>query len=86
MSKVRKLAKKASWGLNDYPAVSGLTRNRKVLRKCDEQLDGLTAQMGDVWEDFADKLMNKGPFDILKGRVKGVLDWYGQLSKPEQTV
>lgn len=43
---------------------------------------GLTAQMGDVWEDFADKLMNKGPFDILKGRVKGVLDWYGQLSKP----
>lgn len=44
---------------------------------------GLTAQMGDVWEDFADKLMNKGPFEILKGRVKGVLDWYGQLSKPD---
>lgn len=43
---------------------------------------GLTAQMGDVWEDFADKLMNKGPFEILKGRVKGVLDWYDRLSKP----
>ncbi|MCX9040027.1 hypothetical protein NLN82_29015, partial [Citrobacter portucalensis] len=45
---------------------------------------GLTAQLGDVWEDFADKLMNKGPFEILKGRVKGVLDWYGRLSKPDK--
>lgn len=43
---------------------------------------GLTAQMGDVWEDFADKLMNKGPFERLKGQLRDVLGWYDRISKP----
>lgn len=40
---------------------------------------GLTAQMGDVWEDFADKLMNKGPFERLKGQLRDVLGWYDRV-------
>lgn len=31
---------------------------------------GLTAQLGDVWDDFANKVMDKGPFDLLKNRSK----------------
>ncbi|AVE67938.1 hypothetical protein AM351_09000 [Citrobacter koseri] len=44
---------------------------------------GLTAQMGDVWEDFADKLMNKGPFERLKGQLRDVLGWYDRVSAPD---
>lgn len=44
---------------------------------------GLTAQMGDVWEGFADKLMNKGPFERLKGQLRSVLAWYDRISKPD---
>ncbi|WP_410737737.1 tape measure protein [Citrobacter koseri] len=44
---------------------------------------GLTAQMGDVWEDFADKLMNKGPFERLKGQLRDVLGWYDRVSTPD---
>ncbi|ECQ3654953.1 tape measure protein [Salmonella enterica subsp. enterica serovar Thompson] len=44
---------------------------------------GLTAQMGDVWEDFADKLMNKGPFERLKGQLRDVLGWYDRVSVPD---
>lgn len=44
---------------------------------------GLTAQMGDVWEDFADKLINKGPFERLKNQLRGVLAWYDRISKPD---
>lgn len=43
---------------------------------------GLTAQMGDVWEDFADKLMNKGPFERLKQQARDVLNWYDRIGKP----
>jgi|GEM_PF-2610508 tape measure domain len=44
---------------------------------------GLTAQMGDVWEGFADKLMNKGPFERLKSQLRDVLGWYDRVSKPD---
>lgn len=44
---------------------------------------GLTAQMGDLWEGFADKLMNKGPFERLKNQLRSVLAWYDRISKPD---
>ncbi|AKL43304.1 TPA: tape measure protein [Serratia marcescens] len=43
---------------------------------------GLTAQLGDVWDDFANKVMDKGPFDLLKKQVKGVLTQYDAMGKP----
>ena len=43
---------------------------------------GLTAQMGDVWDDFANKVMDKGPFLLLKNQIKGVLTQYDAMSKP----
>lgn len=43
---------------------------------------GLTSQLGDVWDDFANRVMDKGPFDLLKGQVKTVLTQYDALSKP----
>lgn len=81
---VRKAGEKGNLGLKSIIQLfQALSEESKGAQKTAmNSWTGLTAQMGDVWEDFADKLMNKGPFDILKGRVKGVLDWYGQLSKP----
>ncbi|HHX3372204.1 TPA: tape measure protein [Citrobacter freundii] len=81
---VRKAGEKGNLGLKSIIQLfQALGEESKGAQKTAmNSWTGLTAQMGDVWEDFADKLMNKGPFDILKGRVKGVLDWYGQLSKP----
>lgn len=43
---------------------------------------GLTAQLGDVWDDFANKVMDKGPFELLKKQVKGVLTQYDAMGKP----
>ncbi|BEN05838.1 tail tape measure protein [Serratia marcescens] len=43
---------------------------------------GLTAQLGDVWDDFANKVMDKGPFDLMKKQVKGVLTQYDAMGKP----
>lgn len=42
---------------------------------------GLTAQMGDTWEDFARRVMDKGPFKELKGQVRGFLDFYDSADK-----
>ncbi|MGS8377563.1 tape measure protein [Escherichia coli] len=36
---------------------------------------GMTAMMGDVWDDFARDVMAKGPFDSLKNSLKGFLDY-----------
>lgn len=84
VKEVRKAGEKGNLGLKSIIQLfQALSEESKGAQKTAmNSWTGLTAQMGDVWEDFADKLMNKGPFDILKGRVKGVLDWYGQLSKP----
>ncbi len=36
---------------------------------------GVTSQFGDVWEQFANKVMNKGPFKRLKDQLKSFLDY-----------
>lgn len=84
VKEVRKAGEKGNLGLKSIIQLfQALSEESKGAQKTAmNSWTGLTAQMGDVWEDFADKLMNKGPFDILKGRVKGVLDWYDRLSKP----
>ncbi|MDA8510910.1 tape measure protein [Citrobacter sp. Igbk 14] len=84
VTKVRQAGEKGKLGIMSiiqlFQAIS--EESKGAQKNAMNGWTGLTAQLGDVWEDFADKLMNKGPFEILKGRVKGVLDWYGQLSKP----
>ncbi|EOV0971309.1 tape measure protein [Edwardsiella piscicida] len=42
---------------------------------------GLTAQMGDTWEDFSRRVMDKGPFKVLKGQLRGFLDTYDAADK-----
>lgn len=37
--------------------------------------EGMTARMGDVWQQFARDVMDKGPFDRLKGALKQLLDY-----------
>ncbi|HAX5206066.1 TPA: tape measure protein [Escherichia coli] len=37
--------------------------------------EGMTSQMGDVWEQFAREVMNRGPFDSLKKSLRGFLDY-----------
>ncbi len=36
---------------------------------------GLTAMMGDVWDQFARDVMDSGPFEKLKGNLRGFLSW-----------
>ncbi|HDG1667419.1 TPA: tape measure protein [Kluyvera ascorbata] len=81
---IRRLGEQGKLGIKTINLLFGLLRAeaKGAQKNAMNSWTGLTAQLGDVWEDFADKLMNKGPFEILKGRVKGVLDWYDRLSKP----
>jgi len=82
---IRKLGEQGKLGIKTINLLFSLLRAeaKGAQKNAMNSWTGLTAQLGDVWEDFADKLMNKGPFEILKGRVKGVLDWYSRLSKPD---
>ncbi|WP_050747375.1 hypothetical protein [Sodalis glossinidius] len=42
---------------------------------------GLTSQLGDVWQQFAVKVMNQGPFKRLKTELKDFLDFAGQAQE-----
>ncbi|MGX8942161.1 tape measure protein [Symbiopectobacterium sp. Eva_TO] len=42
---------------------------------------GLTSQLGDVWQQFAVKVMNQGPFKRLKTELKDFLDFAGEAQE-----
>lgn len=42
---------------------------------------GLTSQLGDVWQQFAVKVMNQGPFKRLKNELKDFLDFAGEAQE-----
>ncbi|WP_334471490.1 tape measure protein [Arsenophonus sp. PmNCSU2021_1] len=42
---------------------------------------GLTSQLGDVWQQFAVKVMNQGPFKRLKTELKDFLDVAGEAQE-----
>ncbi|EGT9726019.1 tape measure protein [Salmonella enterica] len=42
---------------------------------------GLTSQMGDVWDQFARKVMDTGPFSFLKTQMSGILEQIADMQK-----
>lgn len=42
---------------------------------------GLTSQMGDVWDQFARKVMDAGPFSFLKTQMSGILEQIADMQK-----
>ncbi|EBP6647954.1 tape measure protein [Salmonella enterica] len=85
VKKVRKQGEEGKLGLKSIIQLfQALSDEAKGAQKnAMNSWTGLTAQMGDVWEGFADKLMNKGPFERLKGQLRDVLGWYDRVSKPD---
>lgn len=85
VEKVRKQGEEGKLGLKSIIQLfQALSDEAKGAQKnAMNSWTGLTAQMGDVWEDFADKLMNKGPFERLKGQLRDVLGWYDRVSTPD---
>ncbi len=85
VQKVRKEGEKGKLGMRSIiDLFRALSDEAKGAQKnAMNSWTGLTAQMGDVWEGFADKLMNKGPFERLKGQLRDVLGWYDRVSKPD---
>ncbi|HFW5144526.1 TPA: tape measure protein [Salmonella enterica subsp. enterica serovar Potsdam] len=45
---------------------------------------GLTSQMGDVWAQFARRVMDTGPFEFLKKQMSGMLDQIAVMQKDGQ--
>ncbi|HBA1402936.1 TPA: tape measure protein [Citrobacter koseri] len=85
VKKVRKQGEEGKLGLKSIIQLfQALSDEAKGAQKnAMNSWTGLTAQMGDVWEGFADKLMNKGPFERLKGQLRDVLGWYDRVSAPD---
>lgn len=85
VKKVRAAGEKGNLGLKSIiDLFKALSEESKGAQKnAMNSWTGLTAQMGDVWEGFADKLMNKGPFERLKNQLSSVLKWYDRVSKPD---
>ena len=83
---VRKAGEKGNLGLKSIiDLFQALSEESKGAQKnAMNSWTGLTAQMGDVWEDFANKVMNKGPFERLKGQLRHTLQWYDLISNNGQ--
>jgi len=45
---------------------------------------GLTSQLASRWENFAAKVMDRGPFNRLKGRLKDALTWADSVDQDAQ--
>lgn len=82
---VQKLGSEGKLGAKTIALLFSLLREeaKGAQKNAMNSWTGLTAQMGDVWEGFADKLMNKGPFERLKGQLRDVLGWYDRVSAPD---
>lgn len=82
---VQKLGSEGKLGAKTIALLFSLLREeaKGAQKNAMNSWTGLTAQMGDVWEGFADKLMNKGPFERLKGQLHDVLGWYDRVSAPD---
>ncbi|MBV4411325.1 tape measure protein [Enterobacteriaceae bacterium YMB-R22] len=82
---VRKLAETGKLGAKSMGLVFQLLKDeaKGAQDNAMNTWTGLTVQLGNAWEGFADKLMNKGPFERLKNQLRSVLAWYERISKPD---